>query len=140
MDKLKLAACGLDCNVCGLYNAGHDLKAAESIVEWFRGQGWIDADGNAEAVQKAVQDKKIFCDGCWGDGVWCGCGSCNLRTCCKQKEISHCGECSKFPCEPYKEFAGGHDGHKKAMEYLLSLNKPISGLKKSVERVKEQIP
>lgn len=117
MNTLKLAACGVDCNECGLYNAGHDLKAAESCVEWFRGQGWIEADGNAEAVQ----NKSPFCTGCWGESGWCGCGSIDFRKCCKQKEINLCGHCHDFPCEPYKEWVGGLDHHKQAMEYLLSI-------------------
>lgn len=129
MDKLKLAACGVDCNVCGLYNAEHDLKAAESCVEWFRGQGWIEADGNAEAVQKAVQNKAPFCNGCWGDSEWCGCGSIDFRKCCKKKEINHCGECHDFPCEPYIEWIDDLDHHKKAMEYLLSLKQARKGEK-----------
>lgn len=30
MNKLKTAACGINCNEYNLYNAGHDMKAAES--------------------------------------------------------------------------------------------------------------
>ena len=123
MEKLKMAACGVDCSTCGLYNAGHDLKAAESCVAWFRGQGWIEADGDAEAVQKAVQNKAPFCDGCWGDSGFCGCGRINFRTCCEQKEIDHCGECGDFPCEPYKEWVDWHENHRKAMECLLGLKR-----------------
>ena len=120
MDKLIMGACGIDCSVCSIYNAGHDIKSAEILVPWFRERGWIESDGNAEDVQKAVQNKVIYCDGCWGDNVWCGCGSINFRDCCKQKNINHCGECCDFPCEPYKEWATGGK-HKEAMEYLLSL-------------------
>ena len=121
MANLKLAACGVDCSICGLYNAGHDLGAAESCVEWFRGQGWIEADGDALAVQRAVRDKSPYCDGCWGDSEWCGCGKTDFRICCKSKGISDCGQCRDFPCEPYMEWAGWHENHMKAMENLLSL-------------------
>ena len=41
MNKLKLAACGVDCNECGTYNKEHDIKVAESMVEWYREKGWI---------------------------------------------------------------------------------------------------
>ena len=36
MDKLKLAACGVNCAECGTYNKEHDIKAAESLVKWYR--------------------------------------------------------------------------------------------------------
>ena len=127
MIQLRLAACGVDCNVCGLLNAGHDLVAAESCVEWFRGQGWIEANGDAHAVQRAVQNKAPYCDGCWGDSKWCGCGKTDFRICCTQKGIKHCGECHDFPCEPYKEWAGWHENHIKAMERLLSLRQSREG-------------
>jgi len=52
MNKLRLAACGVNCNECGTYNKEHDIKAAESMVEWYREQGWIEKNEGAEAVQK----------------------------------------------------------------------------------------
>ena len=122
MNKLKLAACGIDCNECGLRNAGHDFKVADSCVAWFRDAGWIEADGNAESVQKAIQNKTPYCNGCWAeksDDQFCG--NCNLRICCENKGINHCGDCGDFPCEKYIAWIGNLDHHKKAMEYLLSL-------------------
>jgi hypothetical protein len=123
MNKLKLAACGIDCNECGQYKATmkHDIKAAESLVEWFKSQGWIGQNENAEAVMK----KSPLCKGCWNitdDCFWkCGGGSCNLRICCEEKQINHCGECHDFPCKQYEKFVDGLEHHKKAKEYLLSL-------------------
>ena len=117
MNKLKTAACGINCNECNLYNAGHDMKAAESLVEWFKERGWIETNENAEAVKKMAP----FCSGCWekSDVHWCG--DCDLRMCCEKKELNNCGDCSDFPCEKYKAWANNVDHHKKAMEYLLSL-------------------
>ena len=120
MNKLKMAACGIDCNECALYNAGHDLKMAELLVPWFRERGWIEPNEKAESVQKAVQNKVVYCEGCWSDNKWCGCGSIDFRVCCEQKGINHCGKCDDFPCGPYKEWATGGK-HKEAMEYLVSL-------------------
>ena len=122
MDKLKLAACGIDCNECASYKVTteHNLKSAELMLPWFRGQGLIGENEGAEAVVKYAP----FCTGCWniaGDCYWTGCNNCNLRICCIEKQINHCGECSDFPCEPYKKFASGGEVYKKAMEYLLSL-------------------
>ena len=119
MNKLKMAACGVDCNECAQYKATteQDLQAAELIVEWFRDQGWIGENEGAEAVVK----KDPICKGCWSDHRWCGCGETDFRMCCERKEINHCSECNDFPCEHYKEWASCGGTHQKAMEFLLSL-------------------
>jgi len=122
MSKLKLAACGIDCNECASYKVTteQDLKAAELMLPWFRSQGLIGENEGAEAVVK----KAPFCTGCWniaGDCFWTGCNKCFFRVCCNEKQINHCGECSDFPCERYKDCGSGSDVYKKAMEYLLSL-------------------
>lgn len=47
--------------------------------------------------------EKVNCKGCpemkepfWG-------GVCQVKTCCEQKNLNHCGECSKFPCTMVSE-------------------------------------
>ena len=121
--KVRLAACGVDCDECAQYKVTmeHDDKAAESLLPWFRSQGWIGEDEGAEAVMM----KAPLCKGCWDiteDCFWsCGCGSVDFRLCCNEKQIGHCGACNAFPCEPYNVWVSWHDSHKKAMEYLLSL-------------------
>ena len=123
MDKHKPAACGMDCNECGSYKATmeHDMKAAEGLVEWYKGQGWIGENEGAEAVMK----KNPLCKGCWNttDDCFfrCGDSKCDVRDCCIKKQINHCGVCGDCPCEKYMEYVGDLDHHKKAMEYLLSL-------------------
>jgi len=125
MDKLKMAACGVDCNECGQYKVtkDHDMKSAELLVEWFRIRGWIEPNEGAEAVIK----KAPLCNGCWNttdDCFWkCGCGSRDFRVCCKEKQINHCGECENFPCENYIEWSTWNEAHKKAMDYLKTLKK-----------------
>jgi hypothetical protein len=114
MDKMKMAACGIDCSECAEYKVTmeHDLKAAESLVDWFRSRGWIGKNEGAEAVVK----KNPLCKGCWSDYRWNGCGGTDFRMCCERKEINHCGECGDFPCESYKGW-----GHENAIKHLLSL-------------------
>ena len=120
----RMAACGIDCGECAQYKVTmeHDLKAAESLAGWFRSQGWIGKNENAEAVMK----KTPLCKGCWNitdDCFWrCGCGNIDFRKCCEEKHIKHCGDCAGFPCENYRKWVEMHEHHKKAMEYLLSLN------------------
>ena len=122
MEKLKLAACGLDCNECASYKVKmeQDVKSAEAMLPWFRSQGLIGENEGAEAVVR----KAPFCTGCWNiadDCFWVGCNKCNLRICCTEKQINHCGECCEFPCKPYKKFAAGGGTYKKAMKRLLAL-------------------
>jgi len=128
MDKLKLAACGIDCSQCGQYKVTmeQDLNAAESLAEWFRSQGWIGENEGAEAVL----NKAPLCKGCWNitdDCFWkCGCGSRDFRVCCQKRKINHCGECGRFPCKHYKNWTSWHESHQKAMEHLLSLRNGTS--------------
>ena len=123
MQRLRMAACGVDCNECGQYKitSEHNLEEAEGLVDWFRSMGWIGENEGAEAVMK----KASLCKGCWDiadDCFWkCIGGNCGLRACCEERQIDHCGECGDFPCGRYKEFADGNDWHQKAMERLLSL-------------------
>lgn len=127
METAKVAACGIDCTACGQYKVTmqRDVEAAESLVPWFKSQGWI---GEAEDAE-AVMNKAPLCKGCWdrtGDCFWnCGCGSRDFYICCQEKQIHHCGECSEFPCENYSEWAGWHESHQKAMAYLLSLRADV---------------
>ncbi|MCL2396676.1 MAG: DUF3795 domain-containing protein [Defluviitaleaceae bacterium] len=123
MEKLRLAACGIDCAECAQYKVTmkQDLAAAELLVDWFKSQGWIGEDEGAEAVMK----KAPLCYGCWDitdDCFWqCGCGSIDFRVCCREKQINHCGECGDFPCEHYMKWVEMTPIHEKAMGRLLSL-------------------
>lgn len=117
MEKLKLAACGIDCNECALCNAEHDLKAAESLVGWFKSRGWIKKDDTAEAVIR----KAPFCKGCWGGTEVHWSKDCALLMCCREKQLNHCGECDDFPCHEYMKWAKDLEHHEKAMEYLKSI-------------------
>jgi hypothetical protein len=124
MEKLKRAACGVDCTECGSYKVTmeRDLNAAKDLVEWYRDMKWIEENEGAEAVLR----KNPLCKGCWNTTEDCffRCGNsneCGLRTCCIEKQIDHCGHCIDFPCDKYLDFANGHGVHKKAMDYLLSV-------------------
>lgn len=123
MCKLKMAACGVDCQGCVSYKVTveHDMKSAQSLVEWYRGRGWIGEDEGADAVM----NKNPLCRGCWNttDDCFfkCGCGRRDFRICCIERQIDHCGQCGDFPCAYYKDWASWSETHQKAMEHLLSL-------------------
>ena len=44
------------------------------------------------------------CQGCVNisNPFW---GNCPVKTCCEEKKIAHCGECSDFPCDLLKSFS-----------------------------------
>lgn len=123
MEKIRLAACGIDCGACGQYKVTveRDMASAEALAAWFKGQGWIGENEGAEAVMK----KAPLCKGCWNiteDCFWrCGCGARDFRVCCAEKRIDHCGQCDAFPCENYITWVGWHESHERAMAHLLSL-------------------
>lgn len=116
MTEPKRAACGLDCSICGLYLAEHNLQAAASLVDWFRARGWIGPEEGAEAVQRQAP----FCGGCWDTTAKQWCGDCHLRACCTENARAHCGECADFPCAAYREWTVGQAHHLAAMEALLA--------------------
>ncbi|MFA5341377.1 MAG: DUF3795 domain-containing protein [Clostridia bacterium] len=124
MDKIKMAACGIDCGECASYKVtmNQDLEAAKLIVEWYRNQGWIGQDEEAEAVMR----KNPLCMGCWDSTEECffKCG-CYMKKCCIEKKIDHCGKCNDFPCKYYMEFVSGHEAHKKAMSNLFQLRRAV---------------
>jgi len=123
MDNLKLSACGIDCAECASYKATvhQDTDAARSLVDWYKGMGWIGGDDGVEAVMA----KSPLCRGCWGSNddcfFKCGCGQRDFRICCIERKINHCGECGDFPCEHYKEWVSWGEAHQKAMDNLISL-------------------
>lgn len=62
MDKLRLTACGVNCNGCDQYKVTteQDIKSAKLMVEWFKSQRWIEQNEGNEAVLK----KAPLCYGC----------------------------------------------------------------------------
>jgi len=114
MERLKEAACGLDCNKCNLCKA-EQLEAAEALVPLLRARGIIGPADDAADVQR----KAPLCRGCWQKGGSHWCGDCYLRDCCEKKGIDSCGKCDAFPCRHYLDWIGGQPHHQRALEYLL---------------------
>ncbi len=49
--------------------------------------------------EACVRKEQVHCDGCahmtapfWG-------GICEVKHCCEEKGLDHCGLCARFPCE-----------------------------------------
>ncbi|MCM1579542.1 MAG: DUF3795 domain-containing protein [Ruminococcus sp.] len=51
--------------------------------------------------------ESMGCKGCVniGDPFW---GKCSVKTCCEDKKLKHCGQCSDFVCQTLHDFA--YDG------------------------------
>ena len=117
MNLPDMAPCGISCKGCNLRYDDRDPAAAEALVGWFRERGWIQPHEGAEEIMK----KAPFCTGCRSDEGPHFCGGCVMRTCCAEKGLEHCGQCSDFPCEPYAEWTVDTPHHQAAMDVLLSL-------------------
>lgn len=92
MEDYKLiGACGLYCGGCDSYRASLDEGKHLLKTEKFE--------------NKNLED--LTCNGCHSDKHTKWCSVCKIRLCAKQKEITHCGVCSDFPCGVFNEFYEG---------------------------------
>ncbi len=89
-DKNILGACGLYCGACDCYMvtqpSGEHLKKSDKFKN---------SDG----------DKT--CSGCHSSKLTPWCSACKMRLCAADKNLTHCGLCSEFPCDVYEEFFDG---------------------------------
>ena len=93
---MKLACCGMDCTACDAYKAtiNNDDKMKASVA-----RQWTIMSG------APVEARHINCLGCRGGGAkthFCE-ALCEIRRCCLNKEIEHCGLCDVFPCDKVSE-------------------------------------
>ncbi len=113
-----MAACGLECLTCRLRLAPTDPAAAQSVLAWFRHQGWI-AEGEGMAQ---VMERRMYCTGCHGsrDTHWSA--DCWILACCvDQREHVHCAQCEEFPCGRLVEWAQGNESYAAALARLRGL-------------------
>ena len=83
-NKALAAPCGLFCGVCGIYVATRD--------------------GNEKFKEKlapvyGAKPEDLVCDGCLSERVFGYCQSCPIKSCCLDKKIEGCHQCSDFPCK-----------------------------------------
>ena len=90
-EQQNLAApCGLYCGACSIYVAGRkgDSKRLEQI-----------AKGMAQYLGRPVEVEDLACEGCLSDVIALQCRDCVLRACAFGKGLTHCAQCSDFPCQ-----------------------------------------
>lgn len=113
-----IAACGLDCSVCPLYNIPTDEKAAEDMISWFRREKWLKED---EGLKEALE-KGMYCKSCRGDRSVHWSADCWILKCCvDDRKMSHCSECGDFPCDRLVDRSRKDARYEKALERLKSM-------------------
>lgn len=86
-----IAFCGLVCTDCPTYIATQkdDNQKRKTIAE-----SWSKEYGTE------IKPEDINCDGCLVENgqLFEHCKNCDIRKCCKEKELKNCAYCSDFPC------------------------------------------
>ena len=119
MVQEMIAVCGLDCGPCPLRTASlGDRDAAELLVGWWRGEGWLKEDEGADEVLA----RGPHCLGCLGDRETHWAANCWILKCCvDDKGLDSCSRCDIFPCEKLSEWAKERNEYSVALERLQSL-------------------
>lgn len=113
-----MAACGLDCESCNLRRLVVDQEAAQKVVSWFRGMGWLQADqGLAEILAR-----RMYCQGCHGDRETHWSADCWILACAvDERGLYDCHQCAEFPCGRLTEWAAQNDRYTAALARLKAL-------------------
>jgi len=96
-EREKLAApCGLYCGACSIYIARK--RGDEAAVNTM-------AKRISEARGSEIRpEEDITCNGCLSSQLAIFCRQCDMRTCAVEKGVTHCAQCSEFPCPTITDF------------------------------------
>ena len=119
MRDRNMAACGIICDGCPILKASlGDMKAAEDLANWWKGEGWLEENEGPEDVLA----KGPHCTGCHGDRATHWSADCWILQCCvDDKGKQFCNECDEFPCDRLVEWAGQNDNYAEALNRLKEL-------------------
>jgi len=119
MNSRWLAACGLNCETCEIRLAPHDPVAAESVLNWFKSQGWLTQD---EGISEVIE-RKMYCTGCHGSRETHWSSDCWILVCCVDEHaLNNCSECKDFPCGRLVEWSQGDASYHKALATLKAIH------------------
>ena len=122
------APCGLYCGACSIYVAGirGDSKRLEQI-----------ARAMAEYLGRPVEVKDLACGGCLSGVIALQCRDCVRRACALGKGLTHCAQCSDFPCQRIIDF--NNDGMRHHSEVLDNIRRQrLIGIDAWIEEQKER--
>jgi hypothetical protein len=115
MINLELAACGLNCETCEIRLAPFDPDAADIILKWFKGQGWLTEN---EGIP-AVLERKMYCTGCLGNRETHWSADCWILHCCvDEHQLENCSQCPDFPCPKLTEWSHQDESYMRAFKNL----------------------
>ena len=87
MEYDHIACCGINCEACSVLQFG-----LGNTKDTFIG------------CCGSIPVSELKCGGCRSDFVYSGCRTCDIRKCALNRNLSHCSECSDFPCRQYKKW------------------------------------
>ena len=103
-----MAACGLICNDCPIFQASDDPRIAGSISKWFKENQNID-----------IKPEQIGCSGCLGNREKHWSPECWILKCCvDDRGLDNCSQCDEFPCDRLNKWAGENDKYAEAITRL----------------------
>jgi len=104
-NRKLLGACGLYCGACYHYLAS--LEENKHLLE--------------AAKQQRGSLEGYSCLGCRSDVLYVhpGCSQCEIRACAESRNLTHCGQCTEYPCERIKVFQS--DGRLHHRDILVNL-------------------
>ena len=114
MSKM-IAYCGLVCSECPTFlSTQNDDNAARQKT----------ADLYAKKFGLNLKPEDINCDGCKSEGgkLIGYCLTCEIRRCCREKDLENCARCDDQPCEKLIEF------HKFSTDAKASFDTLIKGI------------
>ncbi len=113
-----MGACGLACDTCELRTYPANPEAAQTVLSWFRSQGWL-AEG--EGLCKALS-RGMVCTGCHGSRETHWSADCWILQCAVDTHgLADCSACAAFPCERLVTWAGTDESYGRALERLRAL-------------------
>ena len=110
MEKM-IAYCGLVCTSCPTYLATlHDDDVAREQT----------AALYSEKFGLNLRPDEINCDGCLSEGgiLIAYCQECEIRNCCREKELTNCAFCNEQPCVKLQKFHQFSPDAKESFELL----------------------
>jgi hypothetical protein len=105
MQEEELAYCGINCAKCPVFiataNNDNELRQ-KTALEW----NGIYRDYMKSLGMQGLKQQDMNCRGCrTSESRFLGCMSCQIRKCCRDKELTTCAGCSDFEtCDMLLDF------------------------------------
>lgn len=121
MNASHIACCGLDCTLCPVYIAtarDDDELRRRTAADWSKRY--------ANIVGKSLlRVSDMNCLGCRAatEHVFIGCARCEIRLCCKQRNLPTCADCPDFDgCGQLRGFFALHPQAQSALARIRTVH------------------